>query len=120
MKPINPPLTAQAAMPIRTPERLVQGSESYNSASTDDLAFCYRYDLRVGRNGDAPRVYAQTPPCRASASTMSAPAADIGAIVRMEILEFFDDGGEAQSLEHGRRSNVFKESLPTTVGKAGA
>ena len=38
MKPMMPPLTAQAAIPIRTPERLAQGSVSYNTASTDHLA----------------------------------------------------------------------------------
>lgn len=38
MKPIRPPLTAQAAIPIKTPDRLSHGSDSYNNASTDHLA----------------------------------------------------------------------------------
>lgn len=37
IKPIRPPLTAQAAMPIKTPDRLSHGSDSYNNASTDHL-----------------------------------------------------------------------------------
>lgn len=38
MNPTKPPLSAHAAMPIKMPERRGHGSDSYNTASTDDLA----------------------------------------------------------------------------------